>query len=67
MFYESVDDIDLFVGGVLEPHVPGGLVGPTFACIIGEQFRRWRNGDRFYYEFGDQAGSFTLGETLMND
>ena len=37
--YESVDDIDLFAGGVAELSVRGGVVGPTFACLIADQVR----------------------------
>lgn len=44
--YENVDDIDLFVGGILEDLLPGSRLGKTFACIIGTQFQRLRNGDR---------------------
>jgi len=56
--YENVDDIDLFTGGMAEKPVVGGIVGPTFACIIGQQFLNLRNGDRFWYENGNHPGAF---------
>ncbi|KAF3424880.1 hypothetical protein E2986_02079, partial [Frieseomelitta varia] len=60
--YSSVEDIDLFTGGLAEKSVRGGLVGPTFACIIGQQFSNVRRGDRFWYENFRQEGSFTPGQ-----
>jgi len=60
--YNHVDDIDLFTGGMAERPVVGGIVGPTFACIIGQQFLNLRKGDRFWYESGDHPGAFSPGQ-----
>ena len=60
LFFRSVDDIDLFPAGLAERSVAGGLVGPTFACIIGRQFEVLRKGDRYWYENSGSAG-FTEG------
>ena len=46
----NVDDIDLLVGGLAEPHVPGGSVGPLFAALIADVFVRIRDSDRFWFE-----------------
>uniref|UniRef100_A0A0P4WCD7 Peroxidase n=1 Tax=Scylla olivacea TaxID=85551 RepID=A0A0P4WCD7_SCYOL len=55
--YARVEDVDLFVGGLAEYPVSGGLVGPTFACLIGYQFFNLRRGDRFWYENVDAGFS----------
>ncbi|KAL3985806.1 hypothetical protein ACH3XW_40160 [Acanthocheilonema viteae] len=51
--YGHPGNIDLFAGGVAEKRFDGALTGPTFSCIIAEQFRRIRDGDRFWYEKKD--------------
>ena len=57
--YDDVDDIDLFVAGVLEKPHQDALVGPAFKCIIGDQFIRLKEGDRFWYENDDPDTRFT--------
>ena len=44
--YQSIFDIDLYIGGISEKRVPGAMVGPVFQCIMGEQFFATRYGDR---------------------
>lgn len=48
--YDSVDDIDPWVGMLCEDHMPGASVGMTAFAIIKDQFERLRDGDRFWYE-----------------
>jgi len=48
--YSSVDDIDLWVGGLSEDAVGASQLGPLFQAIIARQFTELRDGDRFWYE-----------------
>ncbi len=43
----------------MESHVAGALAGPTFLCILTEQFYRTRVGDRYFFERGDDQVAFT--------
>jgi len=61
-FYSSVDDIDYYVGILLENKVNGSMFGPTGSCVIADSFYRFRNGDRFFYDVKDQPSSFTSGK-----
>jgi len=48
--YGSVDDIDLWVGVLVEDHVRGSSVGPLAQQMLVEQFGRLRDGDRLWFE-----------------
>ena len=48
--YESVDDIDLWVGLLAEDHSTGSSAGETAQAIMVDQFERTRDGDRFWYQ-----------------
>lgn len=47
--YDSVDDVDLWVGALAEDPIPGAHVGRLAFRIIKEQFEALRDGDRFWY------------------
>lgn len=60
--YDHPDDVDLYVGGILESPIPEAVVGETFAEIISDQFARLKEGDRYFYSEGPHTnpGHFTL-------
>ncbi|XP_035774931.1 chorion peroxidase-like isoform X1 [Anopheles albimanus] len=62
--YASVDDVDLYVGAILEPPIEDGVVGETFAEIISDQFARFQHGDRYFYSNGPDTnpGHFTQAQ-----
>jgi peroxidase len=48
--YIHPKDIDLFVGGLLEKNSVGeGVLGYTLGWIVAKQFRRLKDGDRFFF------------------
>ncbi len=63
--YGSVDNIDLWVGGLAEDSAGGGSqVGPLFQTIIGIQFSALRDGDRFWYSRDLSAEELELVEGM---
>jgi peroxidase len=47
--YGSIDNVDLFIGGLAENHAPGADVGQTFQTIIADQFDALESGDRYFW------------------
>ena len=47
--YGSADHIDAWVGMLAEDKAPNRAVGKTLQVILKRQFRRLRDGDRFYF------------------
>ncbi|XP_012281785.1 dual oxidase 2 isoform X2 [Orussus abietinus] len=58
LYNNSFDDVDVWVGGILET-VDGP--GPLFQAIIHDQFERIRSADRFWYK-NTNNGLFTKDE-----
>lgn len=48
--YENVADIDLLVGIISEKQLEDALVGPTLQCLLGNQFKNTRTGDRYFFD-----------------
>ena len=62
--YENIQDLELWTGGLAEDHMPGAMVGETFHAIIADQFRRLRDGDRFWFE---NDAYFLANEHLLEE
>ena len=64
--FGDISDIDLFLGGLMERPADDALLGPTFQCLVGDQFKRLKFGDRFWFEESGQPNSFTEGKENHN-
>lgn len=65
--YDSVDDIDFYIGSLAESMRPinGSMLGVTALCLIQRQFANLKNFDRFFYDVGGLDSSFTLGNNEL--
>jgi peroxidase len=65
--YGSIDNVDLFIGGLAEKHATGAIVGSTFQAIIADQFQALRAGDRFFWQnqgFDQRTAAMIANTTL---
>ena len=62
LYNDNPNLAELWVAGLAETPVPGGSVGPTFKCVIADQFRRARDGDRFFFERNTVFSKIKLSE-----
>ncbi len=75
LLYDSVLDIDLWVGGLVEDDVPGSTVGALMQHVILDQFDRLMVGDRFFYKWDEELTtedlmlieSTTLSDLIMRN
>lgn len=65
--YEHPDDVDLWIGGLVESAHGDGLVGPTFADIIADQFWKLRQGDRYFYEHSPDINPGAFSEQQLTE
>ncbi|KAI8910562.1 heme peroxidase [Powellomyces hirtus] len=61
LYGNSMDNIDAYVGMVIEDKVGNAVIGPLSATIIKEQLERIRDGDPYWYE---NPGIFTPEELV---
>ena len=46
---KDIDKVDLWLGGLAEVHVSGGVLGETFDAVFVAQITKLMDDDRFYY------------------
>lgn len=71
--FGDVNNIDVFVGGLVEDPVAGSQLGELFHAIVLDQFLRVRDGDRFWYEdrlspeLVDEINNTTLSDIILRN
>lgn len=65
--YETVEDIDLWVGMLSEDNLPDASIGELNEAILADQFTRLRDGDRFWYENDSDLDNWDLGEVSVSE
>ncbi|GMH36259.1 hypothetical protein BSKO_04127 [Bryopsis sp. KO-2023] len=65
------NNVDAFVGGLVEDHLEGAAVGQTIHTVLKDQFTRIRDADRFFYklmEFDESLlSAYPRLQAILND
>ncbi|MEM6896693.1 MAG: peroxidase family protein, partial [Pseudomonadota bacterium] len=64
--YESVFDVDLWVGGLAEDKIAGTQMGPLFTHILSDQFYRTAAADQSFGELDPRIGADMLAEVAQS-
>lgn len=64
--YDTVFDVDLWVGGLAEDNVDGTLMGPLFTHILTDQFTRTAAGDETFNQLDPRLDGDLLEEVLSS-
>ncbi|QDS98650.1 peroxidase family protein [Adhaeretor mobilis] len=67
--YDSIEDVDLWIGAIAEDAMADSLVGELLNSILVDQFTRLRDGDRFFYETDSDAFALFpgLADSMLSD
>ena len=60
--YDTVHDVDLWVGGLAEDKIPGTQMGPLFTAILTDQFTRTRAADETFGDLDPMIGEEIAAE-----
>lgn len=62
--YESHEDVDFYIGGLLEAFesFANPFAGPTFGCVIGENYNNVMGGDIYFYSHPESPYPFTKAQ-----
>ncbi len=60
--YDTVFDVDLWVGGLAEDAIEGTQMGPLFTHIVSEQFLRTAQGDETFGQLDPALGEAIIAE-----
>ena len=68
--YANIDDMDVWVGMLAEEFMPDAMFGRTIKVVLEDQFRRLRDGDKYYFEndsYFTQAEIEDVVQTSLRD